>query len=95
MKVKVDFLGLPTLSEIIDRKNDVEMSGETVTDLITHLARQFGPEAGRMLLNSEGKLDITIQTMLNNEGFLPRDELDHKPLRDGDTVCFLLLTGGG
>ncbi len=95
MKIKVEFLGLPTLSGIIGKKADIEMSGETVMDLITHLARRFGPRVRHAILDSDGNLDLTIQLMVNDEGFLPRDAIDRKKIQDGDTVKFLLLAGGG
>ena len=95
MKITVELLGLPTLSSLMGKKTDVEISGETVMDLIKHLARRFGPTVRQALLDSEGNLDLTIQVMIDDTGFLPREALSQKPLQDGDTVKFLLLAGGG
>jgi sulfur carrier protein ThiS len=38
---------------------------------------------------------MTIQVMLNDEGFVPRDELSQRTLKDGDSVKIMLLVGGG
>jgi sulfur carrier protein ThiS len=38
---------------------------------------------------------MTIQVMLNDEGFVPRDELARQRLKDGDRVKIMLLVGGG
>ena len=95
MKIQVEFLGLPALSGIIGKKTSVDLSGVTMTDLFVHLVRQFGPEVRQSLLASDGKLDPTIQAMVNDEGFVPRDLLAQKTLQEGDTVKFLLLAGGG
>ncbi len=95
MKIRVECLGLPTLSGIIGKKTDIDMAGETVSDLIAHLIRRFGPDARDAILDADGSLDPTIQVMVNNEGFLPREAMDHKKIQQGDTVKFLLLAGGG
>jgi len=47
------------------------------------------------LLDREGRLDMTIQVMINDEGFLPRNEYSERILKDGDLVKFMLLVGGG
>jgi sulfur carrier protein ThiS len=46
-------------------------------------------------LDDSGELDMTIQIMLNDEGFVPRNELDQRFLKDGDKVKIMLLVGGG
>jgi sulfur carrier protein ThiS len=33
--------------------------------------------------------------MVNDEGFLPRDQYSMRILKDGDGVKFMLLVGGG
>lgn len=95
MKITVEFLGLPTLSGIVGKKTVLEIPGQTVMDLIAHLIQRFGPKVGGLLLDGDGKLDLTIQVMLNDEGFIPRETLGKKRLEDGDKIKFLLLAGGG
>jgi sulfur carrier protein ThiS len=33
--------------------------------------------------------------MVNDEGFVPRNELSQRALKDGDSVKIMLLVGGG
>ena len=95
MKIALELLGLPTLSAIIGKKIEVEMPGKTVSDLISFLIKRHGPKVSQVLLDPEGNLDNTIQVMVNEAGFLHRKSLSEKTLKEGDTVRFLLLAGGG
>ena len=95
MNIKVEFLGLPTLSAVIGKKADIDMPGDTVKDLIKYLIQRFGANVRQAILDSEGNLDLIIQVMLNDEGFIPREAIDHQKIHPGDKVKFLLLAGGG
>ncbi len=95
MKITVASLGLPTLSAVIGKKAVVEMPAGSVADLVKSLTARFGPKARQVLLDEEGGLDLTIQVMVNEEGFLAREELASRRLEDGDRVTFMLLVGGG
>ena len=95
MKITVESLGLPTLSAVIGRRAELEFKRGTVADLIDQLVRRFGLKAREMLLDSEGQLDLTIQVMVNDEGFLAREDLPKRELKDGDRIRFMLLVGGG
>ncbi|MCU0605360.1 MAG: MoaD/ThiS family protein [Desulfobacterales bacterium] len=95
MKITVESLGLPTLSAVIGRKAELEFNGATVADLIRQLVGRFGPKARAVLLDGDGQLDLTIQVMVNDEGFLVREDLPKRELKDGDRIRFMLLVGGG
>jgi sulfur carrier protein ThiS len=95
MKITVECLGLPTLSALIGKKTELDLKPGTVADLINHLIGHFGPKSRQLLLDGEGNLDYTIQVMVNDEGFVPREELPARKLKDGDRVRFMLLVGGG
>lgn len=95
MKVQVESLGLPTLSKVIGRKTQWEMAAGTVADLIKNIVDRHGRKMHKILLDQSGELDMAIQVMLNDEGFLPRNEFSRRPLKDGDSVKFMLLVGGG
>ena len=41
------------------------------------------------------QLDLAIQVMVNDEGFLDRSQYAKRSLKDGDQVKFMLLVGGG
>ena len=95
MKIQVESLGLPTLASLIGKKAQIELSGYTVADLINHITRRHGHKARQILLDLNGELDLTIQVMINDDGFVPRDELSQRNLKEGDKVRFMLLAGGG
>jgi sulfur carrier protein ThiS len=95
LKVQVESLGLPTLSKLIGRKTELEMADGTVADLITHIVNRHGQPARKILLDQTGELDMTIQVMVNDEGFVPREEYSRRPLKEGDIVKIMLLVGGG
>jgi sulfur carrier protein ThiS len=95
LKIQVESLGLPTLSKLIGKKTELEMTDGTVADLITHIVNRFNRQARKILLDSTGELDLTIQVMINDESFLPREAYSKRFLKDGDSVKFMLLVGGG
>lgn len=96
MRIRVETLGLPALAEAIGRRTDVEVTqGATVAALVAELIRGFAPDARRILLDPDGGLERSIQVMLNEDGFLPRDRLSQRVLADGDRVRFMLLVCGG
>ena len=95
MKIQVESLGLPTLSKLIGKTSLQEIGDGTLSDLVSHIVNRHGPNATRILLDQDGQLDMTIQVMINDEGFLPRDEYAKRMLKDGDRVRFMLLVGGG
>jgi sulfur carrier protein ThiS len=95
MKIQIESLGLPTLSKIIGKTYLMEISGGTVADLVSNLVNRIGPPAVKILLDQSGNLDLSIQIMINDEGFLARDEYGKRQLQDGDKVKFMLLVGGG
>jgi len=77
------------------KKTQLEMADGTLADLVAHIVERKGPQAGYILLDQEGQLDMAIQVMVNDEGFLPRDQYSKRNLKDGDAVKFMLLVGGG
>jgi sulfur carrier protein ThiS len=95
MKITVESLGLPTLAAVIGKKTEISLEAGTVADLMHHLTGRFGPKARELLLDRDGNLDLTIQVMVNEEGFLSREDLPHRALKDGDRVRVMLLVGGG
>ena len=95
MKIQVESLGLPALSKLIGKKTELEMADGTLADLIAHIVSRSGREARKILLDQTGELDMTIQVMVNDEGFVPREEYSRRPLKEGDVVKIMLLVGGG
>ncbi len=95
MKIQIESLGLPTLSKLIGKKSQLEMADGTLADLVARIVDRHRRQAGKILLDQEGQLDMAIQVMINDEGFLPRSEYSQRFLTDGDSVKFMLLVGGG
>ena len=95
MKVQVESLGLPTLSKLIGKKTEFLIAGGTVSDLVSHIVNKHGQKARKILLDGKGELDMTIQVMINDEGFIPREEYSRRALKEGDQLKFMLLVGGG
>ena len=95
MKVQVESLGLPTLSKLIGKKTEFAIAEGTVADLVRHIVKQHGHKARKILLDEKGELDMTIQVMINEEGFIPREEYSRRSLKEGDQLKFMLLVGGG
>ena len=95
MKIQIESLGLPTLSKLIGKTSQVDMADGTVADIVSHIVTRMGQPARKILLDRKGRLDLSIQVMVNDESFLPRDEYSRRVLKDGDSVKFMLLVGGG
>jgi len=95
VKITVESIGLPTLSEVIGKKAELDFNGGTVADLVDHLAGYFATRDRRMLLDEEGRLAPTIQVMVNEKGFLDREKFSKYVLQEGDRIRFMLLVDGG
>jgi hypothetical protein len=96
LKIEVETIGLPALSAVLGKTVRVDMEGgASLGDLVDRITRRFGPEARQVLLDRDGRLDLTVQVMLNDEGLIPRDDLSGRLLKDGDRVRFMLLVCGG
>jgi len=95
MKVSLKILGLPTLSKVTGKKElNANFEGKTVNDLIDYLIKRYGRKAAEALLDEEGKLDITIQVLLNGREWITHDHLD-TVLKDGDNIALMLMVAGG
>lgn len=95
MKVELRLMALPALVRAIGgKKVEVEFAGETVADLLDHLVERHGKAAREALLDDEGDLDSIIQILINEKQWITHDDLE-VPLKDGDSVIFMLLVVGG
>jgi sulfur carrier protein ThiS len=95
VKIQIESLGLPTLSKLIGKTSQLEMADGTVADLVAQIVARNGTRARKILLDQSGQLDLAIQVMINEEGFLDRSEYSQRILQDGDAVKLMLLVGGG
>jgi molybdopterin converting factor small subunit len=94
MKVTVEFLSLPLITQPLGKKKvDVEMRGSTLSDL----ARELGSRIKRVkdvLLRSDGVIDDDIQIYINGDR-VQREESDSRKLSEGDSITFMMLVAGG
>jgi molybdopterin converting factor small subunit len=97
VKIKIEVLGLPALSQAIGKQEiELPITGRplTVQRVIDQMIQTFGSSAERVIHDDDGRLDPTIQIALNGKKFITRDELD-TVLKAGDTLTFMLLMAGG
>lgn len=95
MKINMEFWGLPMVSDVIGKKKlEVDVSGETVKNVIDELIRHYGKKVSDVFYDAEGNFDLMIQIVLNGKSFIPADK-HNTPLKDGDSLIFMLLLAGG
>lgn len=95
MKINVEFLGFPMVSDVVGKKKlELEFSGNTVRNVIDELIRLYGKKVREAFHDAKGDFDVMIQVTLNGKTFIPADQHD-TPLNEGDTLVFMLLLAGG
>jgi molybdopterin converting factor small subunit len=95
MKVRVEIVGVPMLSDVIgNKKFELDIPGKTVKDLIEELTRKYGAKVRKVLYGEKGAFDPMIQIALNGEKWIPSDQHD-TTLDEGDTLIFMILLAGG
>jgi MoaD family protein len=95
MKISVEFLGFPTVSDVVGKKKlELEVSGQTVKDVIDELIGRYGKKVRDAFYDAEGNLDVMIQIALNGKSFVPADK-QNTVLNEGDSLIFMLLLAGG
>jgi len=95
MKVRIEIVGVPMLSDIIGKKKfDFTVPGKTIKDLIEELIRKYGIRLRKVLYGEKGIFDPMIQIALNGEKWIPADRHD-TILKEDDTIIFMILLAGG
>jgi molybdopterin converting factor small subunit len=95
VKIDVEFLGLPMISDVVGKKKlQLNISGETVKEVIDELIRRYGKKVRDAFYDAEGNFDLMIQIALNGKSFVPADK-HLTPLNEGDSLTFMLLLAGG
>ncbi len=95
MKIHVEFLGFPMVSDVIGtKKMELDISGDSAQNVIDELIRCYGKKVEQAFYDDKGRLDVTLQMTLNGKTLISADQL-HAPLKDGDTLTFVLLLAGG
>jgi molybdopterin converting factor small subunit len=95
MKIQVEFLGFPMVSDVVGKKKlQLDIPGNTVKDAMNELIRRYGKKVRDAFYDQEGNFDLMIQIALNGKSFIPADK-HNTPLTEGDTLIFMLLLAGG
>jgi molybdopterin converting factor small subunit len=95
MKVTVEFLSLPLITQPLGKKKiDIEFQGSTLSDLAHELGSKI-KRAKDILLRSDGAIDDDIQIYINGASQVEGDERQTKVLSEGDTITFMMLVAGG
>ena len=95
MKINLEFLGLPIVSDLVGQKKlELNVSGTTVKDVIDELVNRYGKKVRDAFYDTEGNFDLMIQIALNGKSLIP-PEKHNISLNEGDTLVFMLLLGGG
>ncbi len=95
MKINLELLGFPTVSDLLGMKElELNISGTTVKDVIDELVNRYGKKVRDAFYDTEGNFNLMIQIALNGKSFIP-PEKHHISLNEGDTVVFMFLLGGG
>jgi molybdopterin converting factor small subunit len=95
VKVRVDFIGIPTVSKLVGSKSiSVDFPDKTVGELIKHISKRYGKGVRDFLLDESGNLDLTFQILLNGTEWISRKDMNRN-LSDDDVVRIILLAGGG
>jgi molybdopterin converting factor small subunit len=95
MKINLEFLGLPIVSDVVGKKKlELNVSGTTVRDVIDELINRYGNKIRDSFYDTQGNFDLMIQIALNGKSFIPPDE-HNISLNEGDTLIFMLLLAGG
>jgi hypothetical protein len=88
MKVNIGIAGLPLYKTFgKSKKIEFEFPGETLTELMDALARKFGFEVKKFLLDKNGDIDMDIRVLLDGVTHLSENRMQTS-LNNGDTLIF-------
>lgn len=85
---------IPTpLRQYVDKKDSVEVSGATVSEVLGALTTQY-PDLRKNLYNDEGKLRSFVNVYVNDEDirYLSKDKTE---VKDADTISIVPSIAGG
>jgi molybdopterin converting factor small subunit len=95
MKIHVEFLGFPMMTDVVGKKKlELDISGNTVKNVIDELIKRYGKKVRDALYDHEGNFDPMIQVAHNGKSFIPANKHDTL-CNDGDSLTFMLLLAGG
>jgi hypothetical protein len=88
MRVNIEIAGLPLYKAFgKNKKIEFEFPGKTLRELIDAMARKFGFEVKKFLLDKNGDVDMDIRVLLNGGTYLSENRMQTS-LNDGDALLF-------
>ncbi|MEM0381188.1 MAG: MoaD family protein [Nitrososphaerota archaeon] len=93
MSPRVKVTVTAVLANYLGGQRDFILEADSVKDVIEELAKKYGSEIRRRLLDEEGRLRRYINIYVNDRG-LSHQELNLK-LKEGDEVLILPAVSGG
>jgi molybdopterin converting factor small subunit len=93
--IRVEFLGFPGVEERVGKKRvEIAVRCGTLRDVIECLIREYGKTMQETFYREENRLDPISQVSLNGASFLLADHAD-QPVREDDSITFMLMLAGG
>lgn len=94
MNLRLRLAGLPDLERRLGANPaPVRLEGETLGELARWVQRTHGDPAGVRLADAEGRLDASVQALLNG-AWVAGDDTGCR-LAEGDEITLLVLVAGG
>ena len=85
---------IPTpLRQYVEKRDSVELGGETVGEVLGALTAQY-PELRKQIFNDEGRLRSFVNVYLNDEDIRYLQQ-DKTAVKDGDTLSIVPSIAGG
>jgi molybdopterin converting factor small subunit len=93
MNINVTFRGIAHLYNAMNKKRtiDVQISGNTVRDVISALISKYGSVVKQTLLDQQGDIDMELRLVHNERVFLEYGQRMDAPLNDGDKLWFMAV----
>jgi molybdopterin converting factor small subunit len=93
MRIQVTFRGIAHLYKIMNKKwtIDIDISGNTVRDVVNTLISKYGSAIKQSLLDQQGDIDMEMRLVHNERVFLQYGERMDAPLNDGDKLWFMAV----
>jgi sulfur carrier protein ThiS len=94
MKVTIKFSAIPELVSIFKGKKEaqVDFTGDTVKDLLDHLALKVGPKKRDIFVNDRGRISPHVLVLINGRPISGLKRLG-QGLQENDTVELTLPLG--
>ncbi|MHA3774859.1 MoaD/ThiS family protein [Verrucomicrobiota bacterium sgz303538] len=83
----------PNLRSVTNGRDEVQIAGRTVREIISALEWEF-PGLRTRILDEEGRVRRFVLLVLNDDILDPEEDLD-SPVREGDQISILPALAGG